>query len=177
LSQDAITQEVSVNLDELRAVQAPLKSRYKSEPAAALVTLRAQGTPDAPTQTCRVETHIGEVVSGLHPAVGGDGSSACSGDMLLQALVGCAGVTLGAVATAMGVVLRGGRIVASGELDFRGTLGVSRDAPVGFKSIALFFELDTDAAPDTVTKLLELTERYCVVYQTLRQSPALSTQA
>jgi uncharacterized OsmC-like protein len=177
LSQDAITQEVSVNLDELRAVQAPLKSRYKSEPAAALVTLRAQGTPDAPTQTCRVETHIGEVVSGLHPAVGGDGSSACSGDMLLQALVGCAGVTLGAVATAMGVVLRGGRIVASGELDFRGTLGVSRDAPVGFKSIALSFELDTDAAPDTVTKLLELTERYCVVYQTLKQSPALSTQA
>lgn len=166
-----------MNLEEFRAVQAPLKSRYKADPAAALVTLRAQGTPEAPAQSCRVETHIGEVVSGLHPAVGGDGSTACSGDMLLQALVGCAGVTLGAVATAMGVVLRGGRIVATGEIDFRGTLGVLRDAPVGFKNIALSFELDTDATPETVAKLLELTERYCVVYQTLNHSPALSTRA
>ena len=165
-----------MNLEELRAAQAPLKSRYKSEPATALVTLRSQGSPEVASQTCRVETHIGEVVAGLHPAAGGAAGTACSGDMLLQALVGCAGVTLGAVATALGVVLRSGRIVASGEIDFRGTLGVVRDAPVGFKSIALSFELDTDAAPETVAKLLELTERYCVVYQTLKHPPALSSQ-
>jgi uncharacterized OsmC-like protein len=162
-----------VNGEELRAAQAPLKARYKTDPASALVSLSAQGTPDAPAQICRVETHIGVVAAGLHPATGGDGSAACSGDMLLQALIGCAGVTLGAVATAMGINVRGGRITASGEVDFRGTLGVSREAPVGFKNITLSFELDTDASPESLAKLLELTERYCVVYQTLKHPPEL----
>jgi uncharacterized OsmC-like protein len=164
-----------MNLEELRAAQAPLKARYKAEPASALVTLRAQGTPDVPAQLCRVETHIGVVAAGLHPATGGDGSAACSADMLLQALVACAGVTLGAVATSMGITLRGGRISAAGEVDFRGTLGVSREAPVGFKNITLSFDLDTDATPESLAKLLELTERYCVVYQTLKHSPELGT--
>lgn len=164
-----------MDLERLRAAQTPLKARYKTEPEAALVTLHAAGTPDVPEQICRVETHIGVVAAGLHPATGGDGSSACSGDMLLQALVACAGVTLGAVATAMGIQVRGGRISAAGVLDFRGTLGVLREAPVGFKSITLSFELDTDATPETVAKLLELTERYCVVYQTLKHPPELAT--
>jgi uncharacterized OsmC-like protein len=163
-----------VNLEELRAVQAPLKARYKTEPASALVTLRAQGTPDVPKQICRVETQLGVVEAGLHQATGGDGKSACSADMLLQALVACAGVTLGAVATSLGVNVRGGRISASGEVDFRGTLGVSRDAAIGFKNIALKFELETDASPETLAKLLELSERYCVVYQTLKHPPELS---
>lgn len=159
-----------MNADELRAAQAPLKSRYKSEPTAALVTLTATGTLDVPTQVCRVETHIGLVEAGLHVATGGDGSKACSGDMLLQALVACAGVTLGAVATAMNITVRTGRIWAEGEIDFRGTLGVSRDAPVGFRRLGLHFEIDTDATPESQKKLLELTERYCVVYQTLTQA-------
>jgi uncharacterized OsmC-like protein len=162
-----------VNLEQLRAAQAPLKARYKTEPASALVTLRAQGTPDVGEQLCRVETHIGVVAAGLHPATGGDGSAACSGDMLLQALVACAGVTLGAVATSMGIVIRGGRIAAAGQIDFRGTLGVSRDAPIGFKNVTLSFELDSDASPESLAKLLELTERYCVVYQTLKHPPEL----
>lgn len=162
-------------LEELRAAQAPLKARYKTDPASALVTLRAQGTPDVPAQLCRVETHLGVVAAGLHPATGGDGSAACSADMLLQALVACAGVTLGAVATSMGITVRSGRIAASGEVDFRGTLGVSREAPVGFKNITLSFELDTDATPEAKSKLLELTERYCVVYQSLKHPPELST--
>jgi uncharacterized OsmC-like protein len=163
-----------MNIEELRAAQAPLKARYKNEPASALVTLEAQGSADAPAQLCRVETSLGVVEAGLHPAAGGDGSKACSGDMLLQALVACAGVTLGAVATAMGVTLRSARVRAEGELDFRGTLGVSRDAPVGFRNIRLHFELDSDAEPSTLAKLLELTERYCVVYQTLKNPPALA---
>jgi uncharacterized OsmC-like protein len=158
----------------LKAAQAPLKARYKTDPTAALITLNASGVPDAPAQVCRVETHIGVIEAGLHPATGGDGTKACSGDMLLQALVACAGVTLGAVATAMGIALRGGVIRAEGELDFRGTLGVSREAPVGFRSIALSFELETDATAEQQAKLLELTERYCVVYQTLKSSPALA---
>jgi uncharacterized OsmC-like protein len=162
-----------MNAEELRAAQAPLKTRYKTEPGAALVTLHAQGSADTPAQICRVETSLGVVEAGLHPATGGDGSKACSGDMLLQALVACAGVTLGAVATSMGVVLRAARIRAEGELDFRGTLGVSREAPVGFRSIRLQFELDSDAEPSVLSKLLELTERYCVVYQTLKSPPAL----
>jgi uncharacterized OsmC-like protein len=162
-----------MNLEQLRAAQAPLKARYKTEPAAALITLTASGTPDAPAQVCRVETFLGVTEAGLHPATGGDGSKACSGDMLLQALVGCAGVTLGAVATSMGITIKGGRIRAEGELDFRGTLGVSREARVGFRSIKLSFDLDTDAAPESVSKLIELTERYCVVYQTLKQPPEL----
>jgi uncharacterized OsmC-like protein len=160
-----------VNVDQLRAAQAPIKARYKTDPASALVHLHAQGRVDAPEQICRVETHLGVAPAGLHPATGGDGSLACSADMLLQALVACAGVTLGAVATSMGIVVRSGRISATGEVDFRGTLGVSREAPVGFKSISLGFELDTDATPEVLAKLLELTERYCVVYQTLKHPP------
>jgi uncharacterized OsmC-like protein len=163
-----------MNADDLRAAQAPLKARYKTEPEAALITLAARGVPEAQAQVCRVETWLGVVEAGLHPATGGDGSKACSADMLLQALVACAGVTLGAVATSMGIVLRSARICAAGELDFRGTLGVSREAPVGFRSINLQFELETDASPEAQAKLLELTERYCVVYQTLKSSPALS---
>jgi uncharacterized OsmC-like protein len=163
-----------MNLEQLRAAQTPLKARYKTEPAAALVTLTAAGAADTPEQVCRVKTFLGVTEAGLHAATGGDGSKACSGDMLLQALVGCAGVTLGAVATSMGITIKSAQIRAEGELDFRGTLGVSREAPVGFRSIKLLFDVDTDAAPETVAKLLELTERYCVVYQTLKQSPELT---
>lgn len=164
-----------MKLEELRAAQAPLKARYKDEPASALITLEARGEVDVPEQSCRVETFLGVLPAGLHPATGGDGKTACSADLLLQALVACAGVTLGAVATSMGVTVHGGRISAAGEVDFRGTLGVSREAPVGFKNISLSFELDTDANPATLAKLLELTERYCVVYQTLKQPPELSS--
>jgi uncharacterized OsmC-like protein len=165
-----------MKLEQLRAAQAPLKARYKEQPESAQITLRAQGTPDAAEQVCRVETFLGVVPAGLHPATGGSPEAACSADMLLQALVACAGVTLGAVATSMGIHLRGGRIEARGVVDFRGTLGVSREAPVGFKSIELKFELETDAAPEALDKLLELTERYCVVYQTLKHPPELATQ-
>jgi uncharacterized OsmC-like protein len=174
--------------NEIRAAQAPLKARYRAEPAAAQLTLTAQGAIDANAQVCRVETHIGGVVggmhptprgeeAGLHPATGGDGSQACSGDMLLQALVACAGVTLGAVATAMGVDVRGGRVWAEGDLDFRGTLAVSREAAVGFDRIRLRFDLETDAPADTVSTLIDLTERYCVVLQTLRKGPEVSVSA
>jgi uncharacterized OsmC-like protein len=166
-----------MNAEQLRAAQAPLKARYKTDPAAALIALEARGVPDVPAQVCRVETHIGVVEAGLHPATGGDGTQACSGDMLLQALVACAGVTLGAVATAMGITVRGGRISAEGDVDFRGTLGVSRETPVGFQRIRLRFELDTDAPPETQKKLIDLTERYCVVYQTLARSPEMSLAA
>lgn len=162
-----------MNVEELRAAQAPLKARYKTEPAAALVTLHGHATVDVPAQICNVKTFLGVTPAGLHPATGGDGKSACSGDMLLEALVGCAGVTLGAVATSMGITVRGGSITAAGEIDFRGTLGVSREAPVGFKNITLKFELDTDATPESLAKLLELTERYCVVYQTLKNPPEM----
>jgi uncharacterized OsmC-like protein len=162
-----------MNADELRALQAPLKQQYRAEPEAALVTLRAQGRLGEGL-TCRVETGRALVEAGLHPATGGDGLAACSGDMLLEALVACAGVTLRAVATAIGVEVRDGSVTAEGELDFRGTLAVAKDAPVGLKNIRLRFELDTDATQEQLDSLLSLTERYCVVYQTLRQSPALS---
>lgn len=164
-----------MNIEELRAAQAPLKARYKNDPASALVTLHGHGSVDVPQQLCSVETFLGAMPAGLHAATGGDGKSACSADLLLQALVACAGVTLGAVATSMGITVRSGRISAAGEVDFRGTLGVSREAPVGFKQITLGFELDTDASPESLAKLLELTERYCVVYQTLKHPPALGT--
>lgn len=164
-----------MNSDELRTAQAPLKARYRTEPAAALVTQTATGTLDVSAQICNVETHMGSVEAGLHIAAGGNGKAACAGDILLQALVACAGVTLGAVATAMGITLRAGRIRAEGELDFRGTLGVSRDTPVGFRSLRLHLDLDTDAEPNALEKLIELTERYCVVYQTLKQPPAITT--
>ena len=153
---------------ELRELQAPLKERYRAVPEAALVTLRAQGRLGVEGLTCKVETGRALVEAGLHPATGGDGLSACSGDMLLEALVACAGVTLRAVATALEIELHGGTVSAEGDLDFRGTLGVSREAPVGFRDIRLRFELDTDAPADKLDSLIKLTERYCVVYQTLR---------
>jgi uncharacterized OsmC-like protein len=159
--------------DELRALQAPLKQRYTDEPASALVTLRACGdATDA--VSCRVETGRAIVEAGLHPATGGDGSLACSGDMLLEALVACAGVTLRAVAIAIGVTLRRAHITAEGDLDVRGTLGVSRDAPVGFRDIRLRFDVDTDADLTQRATLLRLTERYCVVLQTLRNPPPIT---
>jgi uncharacterized OsmC-like protein len=157
----------------LRQMQAPLKSRYRSDPAAALVTLRTRGALDGATLTCKAETGKALVEAGLHPATGGDGQSACSGDMLLEALAACAGVTLRAVATALGIEVRAGTVVAEGDLDFRGTLGVERDVPVGFRAIRLAFQLDSDAKPDELATLLKLTERYCVVYQTLRSGPPI----
>jgi uncharacterized OsmC-like protein len=153
--------------DELKALQAPLKSRYREMPEAALVTLRAEGEL-AEGVSCRVDTAKGLVEAGLHPATGGSGLQACSGDMLLEALAACAGVTLKAVATALGIAVRGGRVRVEGDLDFRGTLGVDKAAPVGFRTIRLGFELDTDASPDQLERLLALTERYCVVLQSLR---------
>ena len=163
-----------MNAEQLRAVQAPLKARYREEPAAALVTLKAKGTLGSEGVTCKVGTGKALVEAGLHPATGGDGLSACSGDMLLEALAACAGVTLRAVATALEVPVRGGTVTAEGDLDFRGTLAVSKEAPVGFREIRLRFDLDTDATPEQLATVLKLTERYCVVYQTLRQSPGLS---
>ena len=162
-----------MNADELRALQAPLKARYREEPQAAKITLRARGRVGDGSISCNVETGQALARAGLHPATGGDGSLACSGDLLLEALVACAGVTLKAVATAIGVNLRAGQVAAEGDLDFRGTLGVNKEAPVGFSDIRLRFELDTDADQATVDKLISLTERYCVVYQTLRSSPRL----
>ena len=164
-----------MNAEELRALQAPLKSRYREDPGAGVLTLTAEGKLGDGV-SCSVETGRALVAAGLHPATGGTGELACSGDMLLQALVACAGVTLNAVATALGIAVRSGRLVAAGELDFRGTLGVSRDAQVGFRAIRLTVELDTDAPPESVAKLLELTERYCVVYQTLRGGAALHVE-
>src|SRR4029453_5690672 len=153
---------------ELRALQAPLKTRYREHPETALVTLRARGCVGE-NITCKIETGKARAEAGFPPAPGGDGLSACSADMLLEALVGCAGVTLRAVATALGIELRGAMIQAEGDLDFRGTLGVSKDVPVGFKEIRLNFDLDTDASEEQLTALIRLTERYCVVYQTLSQ--------
>src|SRR5436309_6746162 len=155
-----------MNAEELRALQAPLKERYRQQPQTALITLRAEGRLGQGV-TCKIETGKAPVEAGLHPATGGDGFSACSGDMLLEALVGCAGVTLSAVATALGIELRDATVRAEGDLDFRGTLGVSKDVPVGFQQIRLQFDLDTDADKDQIATLLRLTERYCVVYQTL----------
>src|ERR1700738_2270712 len=155
-----------VNAGELRELQAPLKERYRAAPEAALVTLRAYGRLGEEGLTGTVETGRALVEAGLHPATGGDGLSACSGDMLLEALVACAGVTLNAVATAIGVVIRSGTVRAEGDLDFRGTLGVAKDAPVGFQRIRLYFDLQTDASEDELRTLIRLTERYCVVYQT-----------
>lgn len=152
--------------DELRSLQAPLKAQYREHPDTALMTLRAEGRL-GPNVTCKIESGKGHVEAGLHPATGGDGRSACSAETLLQSLVGCAGVTLNAVATALNVPLRGATIQAEGDLDFRGTLGVSKNAPVGFKEIRLNFDLDTDATEEQVATLIRLAERYCVVYQTL----------
>lgn len=159
--------------EELRSIQKPLKDRYRDHPGSARITLRAEGRMGEGI-TCNVQTGKALAEAGLHPATGGSGMNACSGDMLLQALVACAGVTLAAVATSIGVNLRDAVIRAEGDLDFRGTLGVSKETPVGFQQIRLHVDLETDASPDEIAKLLTLTERYCVVYQTLRQSPQLS---
>jgi len=164
-----------MNADELRALQAPIKERYRADAEAAVVTLRATGRIGEDL-SCSVQTGRALVQAGLHPASGGTGSFACSGDMLLEALVACAGVTLNAVATALGITLRGGEVRAEGDLDFRGTLGVAKDAPVGFRDIRLKFLLDTDAEREQLDKLLQLTERYCVVYQTLRSAPPVKIE-
>jgi uncharacterized OsmC-like protein len=163
-----------MDADSLRALQAPLKDRYRAEPDAALVTLSAEGDVDAAAIACKVETGRALVTAGLHPATGGTGMEACSGDMLLEALVACAGVTLKAVATAIDVELRSARVTAEGDLDFRGTLAVDREAPVGFRDIRLAFVVDTDAPQDKIDQLLKLTERYCVVFQTLARPPSLT---
>ena len=160
--------------EQLRAVQAPLKERYRSEPAAARITLEATGSLGEGV-SCSVQTGRAIAEAGLHPASGGDGSQLCSGDMLLEALVACAGVTLRAVATSLGVVVASGRVLAEGDLDFRGTLGVDRDAPVGFSAIRLSFALETDADEEQLATLQRLTERYCVVLQTIARSPDLTT--
>jgi len=161
-----------MDAETLKALQAPIKQKYRDAPDSAVITLKAEGTVGAEGVTCKVDTGRALVEAGLHPAAGGDGMAACSGDMLLEALVACAGVTLRAVATAMNIDLRGGTVRAEGDLDFRGTLGVAKDAPVGFRSIRLTFDLDTDAGEEQLASLLKLTERYCVIYQTLRNPPA-----
>ena len=159
---------------QLRATQAPFKERYKSDPGSAVITLTARGTIASEGIACKVETGRAMAVAGLHPATGGSGLELCSGDMLLEALAACAGVTLKSVATALEVPLRKGDVIAEGDLDFRGTLGVDKAAPVGFKAIRLRFDVDSDAPQDKLDLLLKLTERYCVVYQTLRNGPQLS---
>ena len=164
-----------MNAEELRALQAPIKERYRADAGTAVITLRADGRLGEGV-TCSVETGRAMVQAGLHPGSGGNGLAACSGDMLLQALVACAGVTLNAVATAMGIAVRGGEVRAEGDLDFRGTLGVAKEAPVGFREIRLRFLLDTDADRAQLDKLLQLTERYCVVYQTLRAAPPIKVE-
>jgi uncharacterized OsmC-like protein len=163
-----------MDASELRALQAPIKERYKADPQAAMITLRARGSLDEAKIACKVETGRALAIAGLHPATGGSGAELCSGDMLLEALVACAGVTLKAVATALDVPLSGATITAEGDLDFRGTLGVARDAPVGFREIRLRFDVATDAPQDKLDQLLKLTERYCVVYQTIRSGPSVA---
>ena len=160
-----------MDAEALRATQAPLKQQYRDDPASAVITLKAEGSIDEARIACKVETGRALVTAGLHPATGGSGIEACSGDMLLEALVACAGVTLKAVATAIGVELRSARLRAEGDLDFRGTLGVDREAPVGFRDIRLAFDIDSDAPQEKLDQLLKLTERYCVVYQTIKSGP------
>ena len=162
-----------MDAQDLRALQAPLKDKYKDAPESAVVTLKAKGALDDTGIACKVDTGRALVEAGLHPATGGPGTQACSGDMLLEALVACAGVTLKAVATALEFNLRGGTVSAEGDLDFRGTLGVSKEAPVGFRNIRLRFDLDTDEPQERIATLTKLTERYCVVYQTLANPPPL----
>lgn len=156
---------------ELRAMQAPIKDRYKSDPGAALITLKAKGALDDQNIACKLETGRALAVAGLHPATGGSGLELCSGDMLLEALVACAGVTLKAVSTALSIPLKSGTVSAEGDLDFRGTLGVDKEAPVGFREIRLRFDVDTDVPQEKLDQLLKLTERYCVVYQTIAKGP------
>jgi len=163
--------------EELRATQAPIKAKYREDPASSHFTLKAEGTLDGSGVTCKVATARGIAEAGLHPATGGDGLSLCSGDLLLEALVACAGVTLKAVSTALEIPVRGGRVFAEGDLDFRGTLAVSKEVPVGFLAIRLRFELDCDATEEQLATLLKLTERYCVIYQTIRTAPKMEIQA
>jgi uncharacterized OsmC-like protein len=165
-----------MDADQLRAMQAPIKQRYKDDPNAAVITLKARATLDDSSIACKVETGRALATAGLHPATGGSGLELCSGDMLLEALVACAGVTLKAVATALAIPLRSGTVSAEGELDFRGTLGVAKDAPVGFCQIRLRFGVDTDAPQDKLDQLLKLTERYCVVYQTIKSGPPIDVK-
>jgi uncharacterized OsmC-like protein len=165
-----------MNANELRALQAPIKERYKNDPKAAYITLKAKGSLDDTNVTCKVETGRALAVAGLHPATGGSGLELCSGDMLLEALIACAGVTMKAVATALDIPLRSARVSAEGDLDFRGTLGVAKDAPVGFAQIRLRFDVDTNAPQDKLDQLLKLTERYCVVYQTIKNGPPVDIQ-
>jgi len=169
-------ESLDMDAEQLRALQAPLKQRYRDQPTEALATLTASGTVDGASLTCRVETGRALVEAGLHPATGGSGLQACSGDMLLQALVACAAVTLRTVATALAIPIHGGEVRAEGDLDFRGTLGVSKEVPVGFQRIRLRFRLETDASDEQLTRLLELTERYCVVLQTLRTPARIHTE-
>jgi uncharacterized OsmC-like protein len=171
-ARSAMRQREFNKVEDLRAIQAPIKERYKEHPDTALITLKAHGRLGEGV-TCNVQTGKALVAAGLHPATGGNGLSACSGDMLLEALVACAGVTLNAVATSIGVVIQSGVVRAEGDLDFRGTLGVAKEAPVGFQRIRLYFDLETDASEDELRTLIRLTERYCVVYQTLRQPPEM----
>src|SRR5450830_358133 len=166
--------EAVMDANKLRAMQAPIKDRYKSEPKSAFITLKAKGTLDDSNIACKVETGRALAVAGLHPATGGSGMELCSGDMLLEALVACAGVTLKAVATALEIPLKKGDVTAEGDLDFRGTLGVDKEAPVGFAEIRLRFDVDTDAPQDKLDLLLKITERYCVVYQTIKNGPKVS---
>ncbi len=161
--------------DDLRALQTPLKDRYRTDPASALQTLKVHATLNVDQVTCVVKTPRGPIEAGLHPSTGGTGEFACSGDMLLEALVGCAGVTLSAVATAMNIPIKGGTMRAEGDLDFRGTLGVALDADIGFKAIRLFIDLDTDAPTEQLDTLIKLTKRYCVIYQTLVKTPNMTT--
>lgn len=162
--------------DELRAAQAPFKERYRGDPASAVLTMRAGADLAGPGVGCTVPTFGGTIIAGLHPAAGGDGSQACAGDMLLEALAACTGVTLRAVATALGLPLQGGRIRIEGDLDFRGTLGVDREAPVGFREIRLDAELEGDLSPEQVETLLKLTKRYCVVFRTLETPPTMTAR-
>jgi uncharacterized OsmC-like protein len=159
---------------ELRAMQAPIKEKYKTDAKAAMITLRAKGSIDESNISCKVETGRALAVAGLHPATGGSGMELCSGDMLLEALVACAGVTLKAVSTALGINLKAGHVSAEGDLDFRGTLGVDKEAPVGFAEIRLKFDVDTDEPQEKLDQLLKLTERYCVVYQTIKSGPPVA---
>jgi uncharacterized OsmC-like protein len=165
-----------MNSEQLKAKQAPLKARYKEQPATAQVTMHASGSLGSGTITCHVPTPQGVIEAGLHPLAGGQAEWACSGEMLLQSLVACAGVTLKAVATALEIPLRGGRVIAEGDLDFRGTLGISKEVPIGFQRIRLRFELDSDATPEQRQKLLSLTERYCVIFQTLKSPPQIASE-
>ena len=164
-----------MNAEQMKALQAPVKERYRTDPASALYTMRVEAELRQEKVTCVVKSAHGPIEAGLHPAAGGPGDFACSGDMLLEALIACAGVTLAAVATAMSISIRGGKLRAEGDLDFRGTLGVAKEVDIGFKEIRLFIDLDTDAASEQIDTLIKLTKRYCVIYQTLQKPPVMTT--